>query len=242
MAPVPDADAALAALKAVASDGIEFSYKYLAATLFFFNFTKTYAFGRVIRAVQFPDGNLLTIKTRAPTMGALKRTLLAAQPPIFPGVVTLPSEIHLAKFTAPHFTEPLTKVSQLQDGDFVLWAREGVEIPERGVSLTGKVRSQEDDVDDAIRFVYGHTSLPMDKRNLFLGLLIDRDPGMLAIYRNFGNDDDADEFVTLVDEYIVRNGITEHHLGEEYVPDPEKAPGTGPRQFEDRIAMDHHSE
>lgn len=122
----------------------ELAFKYLGGSSIVFNTIKGTIFGTVLRAVEYPDGDLRTIKLRYSTLSRLRSHIAAAQPPPFPTASVAPSDIaQIALFTSPHFTEHITTdshVSNLPDNAWLFWSKETYAddpIPTKKVKMDG---------------------------------------------------------------------------------------------------------
>lgn len=99
---------------------------------------RTKFLGKMIRAVEVPEGNMSTIIVRSNSLKALKEAIIKDQPPLYPGVELKGSDIQVSVFTSPHFGEKLKENSQcrsMEEGSYVLWTKMDLEIPNNGIDL-----------------------------------------------------------------------------------------------------------
>ncbi|GAM25714.1 hypothetical protein SAMD00019534_088890 [Acytostelium subglobosum LB1] len=107
---------------------------------------RTMIFGKTIRAIEIPDGNLTTIVLRANRVSSLKKTILQHQPPIYPGVHLDVADIKASAFIDPNFTEPILTnrhVRLIDDGGYVIWTKADFEIPRQSVALKALIKDRE---------------------------------------------------------------------------------------------------
>ncbi|EFA76344.1 hypothetical protein PPL_10109 [Heterostelium album PN500] len=107
---------------------------------------RTFLFGKTIRAIEIPDGNLTTFVLRNNRVTSLKRTILQNQPPLYPGVTIGVDDIKASAFIDPNFTEPITSnrdVRKLQDGGYVVWTKADFEIPRTSVALKALIKDRD---------------------------------------------------------------------------------------------------
>eukprot|EP00004_Rigifila_ramosa_P018222 TRINITY_DN4508_c0_g1_i3.p1 TRINITY_DN4508_c0_g1~~TRINITY_DN4508_c0_g1_i3.p1 ORF type:complete len:130 (-),score=10.54 TRINITY_DN4508_c0_g1_i3:113-502(-) len=117
------------------------------------------------------------------------------------------------RFTPPHFAEPIRSLRDVNENEWVLWSRTPDSIPDRGVSLTPSAgKSADDSLDLFIRHVntqlYG--KLSPRRRDLMLALLVDRDPSMLTIFRNFKSNDEV--LLHQFSQYVQRRKLKQDPL------------------------------
>lgn len=118
------------------------TFKLLGGSSIVFNVIKSYIFGKPLRCIEYPDGDLATIKLYSMTVTSLRQRIAQAQPPPFPTVVLRGDDIkQISVFYAPIFTEPVrtnADVRALPDASWLFWSlvspQEAV-IPRRGVKL-----------------------------------------------------------------------------------------------------------
>ncbi|EGC36046.1 hypothetical protein DICPUDRAFT_32436, partial [Dictyostelium purpureum] len=107
---------------------------------------RTLYFGKTIRAIEIPDGNLTTLVLRSNSVKRLKKTILQNQPPIYPGVELNAEDIKASIFIDPHFTEPIVTnrdVRRIDDGGYVLWTKSDFEIPRTAVGLKSLMKDRD---------------------------------------------------------------------------------------------------
>lgn len=120
--------------------------------------------------------------------------IIERQPPFYPGAELVAKDIkYLARWTPPHFTELCYNKQDLKlipDGGIVFWSRVE-QIPRRGVTLDLKDREMIK-VDSAIKFVTRmgskleeNAQISQAEADQLVALLVDKDEGILTIYRNF---------------------------------------------------------
>lgn len=109
-----------------------------------FNAIRGTIFGKILRAVEYPDGDLRTIKIRRMNLHRLQTLIADVQPPPFPTAFVAPEDVRqIAIFTSPHFTEPVTTdadVSAIPDNAWLFWSKESYDddpLPTKGVKLDG---------------------------------------------------------------------------------------------------------
>jgi hypothetical protein len=109
-----------------------------------FNAIRPSLFGKVLRAIEYPDGELRTLKIHRMNRQRLQSLIAELQPPPFPTAYVQPEDIkQISVFTSPHFTEPVVTdrdVSAIPDNSWLLWSKESFEddpIPTKGVKLDG---------------------------------------------------------------------------------------------------------
>lgn len=99
---------------------------------------RTRFLGKMLRAVEVPEGNLSTIIIRTNTLKALKEAIIKDQPPLYPGVELRGEDIRTSVFQAPHFTEklgPSSRFRTLEEGSYILWTKMDLDIPQTGIDL-----------------------------------------------------------------------------------------------------------
>jgi hypothetical protein len=111
---------------------------------FVFNYLRANLFGKVLRAVEYPDGDLRTIKIHRMKRHRLQTLIADAQPPPFPTAFVTPEDVQqIAVWTAPHFTEHVltdADVNAIPDNAWLFWSKESSEeapIPRKDVKLDG---------------------------------------------------------------------------------------------------------
>lgn len=188
------------------------AFKLVGGSSIVFNAIRSRIFGKVLRTVEYPDGELHSIRIYRMSLYRLKTLIADTQPPPFPTAFLEPADIkQVAMFTSPHFTEPIlhdSDVSALPENAWLFWSTDAFEesaIPTRGVKLDGshirtKVSAGSDlpvsDLalqDQAIAVAKNIRKSQQYSRwqyHRIVDLAIDRDSGLLAIARNFGSQED----------------------------------------------------
>eukprot|EP01132_Coremiostelium_polycephalum_P007584 gene7584-9325_t len=187
---------ALGAMMAKTIPIIEGSWRYVGGASIVFHGIKTYVFGKLVRTIEYPDGEMVSIVIRTNNLYRLKNEIMKHQPAMFPGVNEDPSDVkHISKWSPPHFTEPCLKnrdLKMLPDGGVIFWSRDNP-IPKRGVTLDIKDKDYIK-VDQAINFVHrlgkGHgvdetSKITEAQENALIDLLLEKDEAILALHRNF---------------------------------------------------------
>ncbi|EGG21818.1 hypothetical protein DFA_01704 [Cavenderia fasciculata] len=106
---------------------------------------RTLFFGKTVRAIEIPDGNLTTIILRSNTIKSLKKSILQNSDPLFPGVSLTADDIKTSAFVDPIFTEPIltnNHVRQIQDGAYIVWTKADYEIPRTSVALKSLIKDR----------------------------------------------------------------------------------------------------
>ena len=188
------------------------AFKLVGGSSIIFNALRSRIFGKVLRTVEYPDGELHSIKIYNMNMYKLRSLIAETQPPPFPTAFLEPDHIkQISIFTSPHFTEKVltdADVSALPDNAWLFWSKDSYNetpIPTRGVKLDGshvkkksksvEVISSDDRVlqDEAIGMA---TKLRKNQQfsrwqyDRIIDMAIDRDSALLAISRNFGTQQD----------------------------------------------------
>lgn len=185
------------------------AFKLVGGSSIVFNALRSRIFGKVLRVIEYPDGDLKTVKIFRMNVFRLKSRIAEAQPPIFPTCFLEPHDVkQISLFSSPHFTEPVTinsDVNALPDNAWLFWSKESFEddpIPSRGVKLDGshiKKREAKPEIngvelqDTAIRLARTIRRKQFVSRGQYdriIDLAIDRDAGLLAIARNFNSESD----------------------------------------------------
>jgi len=186
---------ALGALSAKSLAVVEGSWRYLGGASIVFHGIKTYVFGKLVRTIEYPDGEMVSIIIRRNNLEKLKTEIIRHQPALFPGVELSSSDVkYLSRWTPPHFTEPCLKNKDLKmipDGGVVFWSRFDP-IPKRGVTLDIKDKDHIK-LDQAINFIsklkHGTIEealrLTENQENALIDLLLEKDEAILALHRNF---------------------------------------------------------
>lgn len=190
------------------------AFKLVGGSSIVYNAIRSRIFGKVLRAVEYPDGELHSVKIYRSNLYRLKTLIAESQPPPFPTAFIEPEDVkQIAVFTSPHFTEPVINdwdVSALPENAWLFWSKDCVEedaIPTRGVKLDGthlqvkkSSKPKEDPSvleqslqDDAIRIARKILKSQQFSRwhyDRVIDMAIDRDAGLLAVARNFGMKED----------------------------------------------------
>lgn len=180
------------------------AWKLVGGSSILFNALRSRIFGKVLRTVEYPDGELKTIRIHRMTVHRLKTIIAEAQPPPFPTSYIQPEDIkgiHL--FTSPHFTELIKEdsdVNALPDNAWLFWSLDTEPIPRRGVKLDGsqmkkrESRPSDDEMQERAfglaRDLRSGTMLTRHQYDRVVDLAVDRDAGLLAIARNFNTERD----------------------------------------------------
>lgn len=185
------------------------AFKMVGGSSIVFNIIRSRIFGKVLRAVEYPDGDLCSFKIYRMNLYRLKGLIADTQPPPFPTAFLEPEDIkQVSVFTSPHFTEPIrndSNVSALPDNAWLFWSKDSFEedpIPTRGVKLDGShvqkkpvtvPELQQNELvlqDQAIamaRRIRESQRFSQREYDRVIDLAVDRDAGLLAISRNFGS-------------------------------------------------------
>lgn len=185
------------------------AFKMVGGSSIVFNIIRSRIFGKVLRAVEYPDGDLCSFKIYRMNLYRLKGLIADTQPPPFPTAFLEPEDIkQVSVFTSPHFTEPIrndSNVSALPDNAWLFWSKDSFEedpIPTRGVKLDGShvqkkpvtvPELQQNELvlqDQAIamaRRIRESQQFSQREYDRVIDLAVDRDAGLLAISRNFGS-------------------------------------------------------
>lgn len=188
------------------------AFKLVGGSSIVFNAIRSRIFGKVLRAVEYPDGDLKSVKIYRMNLYRLKSLIADTQPPPFPTAFLEPEDIkQISVFTSPHFTEPVrndSDVSTLPESSWLFWSKDSYEedpIPTRNVKLDGshikkKTASvpevlQNDRVlqDQAIaiaRRIRKSQQFSRWQYDRIVDLAIDRDSGLLTISRNFNSNEE----------------------------------------------------
>ncbi|EGC32282.1 hypothetical protein DICPUDRAFT_38624 [Dictyostelium purpureum] len=187
---------ALGAFVAKSFPVIEGSWRYMGGASIVFHGIKTYIFGKLVRTIEFPDGEMVSIVIRTNNINRLKNEIIKHQPALFPGVELDFDDVkYLSRWTPPHFTEPCLKNKDLKmvpDGGVIFWSR-FEPIPKRGVTLDIKDKDHIK-LDQAIQYVSKlgkggiadeSIRLTETQENALIDLLLEKDEAILALHRNF---------------------------------------------------------
>lgn len=187
------------------------AFKLVGGSSIVFNAIRSRIFGKVLRSVEYPDGELHSVKIYRSSIYRLKTLIAETQPPPFPTAFLEPEDIkQISVFTSPHFTEAIVSdsdVSALPDNAWLLWSKDSIDdapIPTRGVKLDGshvvaKPAAREDPIIAELRLqdaAIGSATRVLKagqfsrwQYDRLVDMSIDRDPGLIAIARNFGSSD-----------------------------------------------------
>lgn len=190
----------------------DIAFKMFGGSSIVFNVIRSRIFGKVLRAVEYPDGHLNTIRIYRMRLYNLKSVIAETQPPPFPTAFLEPYDIkQISVFTSPHFSEAIASdadVSALAENSWLFWSKDTYQqdpIPMRNVKLDGshilKKSKQPENIlpnDLILQDVAISLSTKVRKTQQFsrwqydriIDLAIDRDAGLLAIARNFSSDQD----------------------------------------------------
>mmetsp|Transcript_38643 Transcript_38643/g.152591 ORF Transcript_38643/g.152591 Transcript_38643/m.152591 type:complete len:237 (+) Transcript_38643:2433-3143(+) len=179
------------------------TFRYVGGSSIVFNFLRSYIFGKVLRTMEYPDGDLNSIKIRRTSIESLKESIAQCQPPPFPTAYVQGKDVkQIVLWTSPHFTEKVTSdsdVYNLPDGCWIIWSKHTLSeqpIPRRGVKLEGppkpsKRLTEEETLDEI--FSVSHM-LRRDGRidriayDALVNLTAERDPALMALWRNFSHE------------------------------------------------------
>ena len=170
-------------------------------------------FGTTIRTIEYPNGELHTIRLFVPTLTRLRGLIAQVQPEVYPTAYVSGDDVkQMSIFHSPHFTEKVESdadVRKISSNAWLFWSKELYEddpIPLKGVKLDGshieaerRRRREESLVSDrelqdraiaiaktlSKRRRYGLSHFYYDK---IVDLAVDGDPGLLTLTRNFGSD------------------------------------------------------
>ncbi|GJQ15806.1 hypothetical protein GpartN1_g7597.t1 [Galdieria partita] len=186
----------------------DFAYKYMGGSSIMFNLLKTYIFGKILRTLEYPDGELYTVKIHYPQIERLKAKIADAQPPPYPTCFLTSEDIRqLALWHPPAFTEPLRTdrdIRAIPEGAWVFWSKYSEKefpIPRRGVKLDAPVTalgatSNQALLDNSISLVknlYRSKQLSTGEYDRLIDLIIEKNEGICTLARNFSSE--PEEFV-----------------------------------------------
>lgn len=188
------------------------AFKLVGGSSIIFNAIRSRIFGKVLRAIEYPDGELHSIKIHNMNMYRLRSLVADTQPPPFPTAFLEPHDIkQINVFTSPHFTEQIrtdSDVSTLPENAWLFWSKDDYDeepIPTRGIKLDGshvKKKSKPTEEmtttdrvlqDDAIAVASKLRKAQQFSRwqyDRIVDMAIDRDSGLLAVARNFSGQQD----------------------------------------------------
>lgn len=110
-----------------------FGWRDLGGSAIFFTFIKNYLFGKTLRTVEYPHGDLKTISVRFSTINAIKKKIAEAN-----GVTNYQEIKQIYRHEDNFWTEPIqtpTDIRLLNDNNWVLWTRSYAPIPSKNVNL-----------------------------------------------------------------------------------------------------------
>eukprot|EP00188_Purpureofilum_apyrenoidigerum_P000690 Plantae.Rhodophyta-Purpureofilum_apyrenoidigerum.ctg13227.p1 GENE.Plantae.Rhodophyta-Purpureofilum_apyrenoidigerum.ctg13227~~Plantae.Rhodophyta-Purpureofilum_apyrenoidigerum.ctg13227.p1 ORF type:complete len:230 (+),score=31.83 Plantae.Rhodophyta-Purpureofilum_apyrenoidigerum.ctg13227:158-847(+) len=181
------------------------TFRYVGGSAIVFNFLRTYVFGKVLRTVEYPDGDLSSIKMHRSNLERLKTVIAKAQPPIFPTAYLSSKDVkQVVLWTPPHFTERIicdSDVYNIPDGSWLLWSKFSESdrpIPRRGVKLEGSsqpipkksVTEEQSDLFSLARRFRRENRLDQVPYNALVNLIAEEDRAVFALHRYFSEDDD----------------------------------------------------
>eukprot|EP00871_Galdieria_phlegrea_P000972 jgi/Galph1/1876/GphlegSOOS_G579.1 len=185
----------------------DFAYKYMGGSSIMFNLLKTYIFGKGLRTLEYPDGDLYTVKIHYPQLERLKMKIAELQPPPYPTFVVTSDDIkQLALWHSPAFTEPIRTdrdVRAIPEGSWVFWSKyteKDYPIPRRGVKLDAPIPQSAASVnspavDNSIALVkkmYRAKYLSNSEYDRLIDMLLEKNEGLIVLARNFS--DEPEEF------------------------------------------------
>lgn len=188
------------------------AFKLVGGSSIVYNAIRSRIFGKMLRTIEYPDGELHSVKIFRSSLYTLKMLIADTQPPPFPTAFLEPDDVkQINIFTSPHFTEPVRidgDVSALPENAWLLWSKDSadeVPIPTRGVKLDAshliKKPKPRDDPgvvdqrlqDQAITLARGVLKTRQFSRwhyDRVIDMAVDRDAALLAIVRNFASKED----------------------------------------------------
>ncbi|GJD06004.1 hypothetical protein Gasu2_04450 [Galdieria sulphuraria] len=185
----------------------DFAYKYMGGSSIMFNLLKTYIFGKILRTLEYPDGELYTVKIHYPQLERLKVKIADAQPPPYPTCFLTSEDIRqLALWHPPAFTEPLRTdkdIRAVPEGAWVFWSKYSEKefpIPRRGVKLDAPAANivtsnaaLTDGYISLVKNLYRSKQLSTSEYDRLIDLIIEKNEGICTLARNFSNE--PEEFV-----------------------------------------------
>jgi len=176
------------------------AYRALGGSALVANVLRTYIFGKYIRTLEVPDGELISMRVYRSSSENLRKRIASAQPPPFPTAYVTPQEVRqMSVWTPPSFTEPIrtdTDVGNLESGAWVLWSKldpSDKPIPRRLVKLdvlTGDSAQPNSELDIAIELIQRRIK-DRTCRDTLMDLAIDAHPGLLALVRKLGSKEET---------------------------------------------------
>mmetsp|Transcript_40387 Transcript_40387/g.65491 ORF Transcript_40387/g.65491 Transcript_40387/m.65491 type:complete len:248 (+) Transcript_40387:215-958(+) len=164
------------------------SWKDVGGAAIAFQALKFYVFGKSIRTIEYPNGQLKTVVLRQPTLAAL-RTKISGVNDLHPAEVTA-----VSKWMAPHFCEPLNvskEVRGLPDDGWVIWAKAKQVIPTRLSLDKGFPMGDpfQDSIYKIVQDLHGskktHLQISEQERDELVMLATTKDEGLILLYRYF---------------------------------------------------------
>mmetsp|Transcript_8195 Transcript_8195/g.9092 ORF Transcript_8195/g.9092 Transcript_8195/m.9092 type:complete len:213 (+) Transcript_8195:136-774(+) len=165
---------------------------------YLFETVKTFVLGKVVKTLQYPNGDLRTVTIRFNTINAVKKAVVNAEPPLYPGVHLEPDDVKgLALFVPPHFTEELRNsydIRMLTANSWVYWTQVNEMIPTKGMDLENQDRPniKEYIVDKGVKAILFFKATPReelamsdDTADRLIDLFIEQDARVLEIYNNY---------------------------------------------------------
>ncbi|KAK4526911.1 hypothetical protein GAYE_SCF29G4830 [Galdieria yellowstonensis] len=185
----------------------DFAYKYMGGSSIMFNLLKTYIFGKILRTLEYPDGDLYTVKIHYPHLERLKTKIAEVQPPPYPTCVLTGEDIRqLALWHPPAFTEPLRTdrdIRAVPDGAWIFWSKYSEKefpIPRRGVKLDAPAANiatssaaLADNCISLVKNLYRSKQISTSEYDRLIDLIIEKNEGIYTLARNFSNE--PEEFV-----------------------------------------------
>mmetsp|Transcript_11729 Transcript_11729/g.20398 ORF Transcript_11729/g.20398 Transcript_11729/m.20398 type:complete len:266 (+) Transcript_11729:109-906(+) len=169
------------------------SWKDIGGAAIAFHALKTFVFGRTLKTIEYPSGELRSATIRWPTIRTLKKGIAAENA----GVTE--EEIHsIARWVAPHFCERVSSSKQvryLADDSWIIWTRSRtLSIPTR-LSIDKGYPIGDPLQEGLLKLVQnlftsseGAAQIEEAKRDKLVVMAAAKDEGLLALYRSFGHD------------------------------------------------------
>lgn len=135
------------------------AFKAVGGSSIIFNLIRHRIFGKNIRCIEYPDGDLQSFQIYRMNIDRLRAVIADAQPPPFPTAFLQPKDVkQIAVWTSPHFTESVktdADVRAIPDGGWLFWSKDSADeeaIPRRGVKLDGShIAKKKDEAPSASR-------------------------------------------------------------------------------------------
>eukprot|EP00741_Cyanophora_paradoxa_P025196 tig00000350_g24321.t1 len=168
-------------------------WKDIGGAAFAFHVLKGFIFGKGLRTIEFPNGEMKTVMMRWPTLSSLKKHISLQTPGLTPEEIRA-----VCRWIPPHFCEPVknsTQVRYLTDDSWIVWTRaQRLEIPlrlslDKGFPIDDPVQAGLMRLLEGMHFASDGTTKmnPADRDDLVL-MATSKDEGLLGLYRNYGND------------------------------------------------------